>query len=67
MKVPKYFIVETTEEIGKISWNSRVYAKGVRVMVWEDKNLDCYWTVNTNDNFKTHCAKKLYEFDGKEL
>lgn len=36
-------------------------------MVWEDKNLDCYWTVNTNDNFKTHCAKKLYEFDGKEL
>ena len=62
----KYYVVELSEEIN-LSWNSRVYAKGVRVMVWEDKNLDCYWTVNTVDNFKTNCAKKLYEFEGKEL
>lgn len=33
--------------------------------VWEDTNLDCYWTVNTNDNFKTNCAKKLHEFVNK--
>ena len=65
--IPKYYIVEITEEVGKVSWNSRVYTKGVRVMVWEDKSLDCYWTVNTSDSFQTHCAKKLYEFEGKEL
>ena len=62
----KYYVVELLEEVD-LSWNSRVYSKGVRVMVWEYKNLDCYWTVNTVDNFKTHCAKKLYEFEGKEL
>lgn len=67
MKLPNYYLVEITEEVEKISWNSRVYSKGVRVMVWEDENLDCYWTVNTNDCFKTHCAKKIYKFESKEI
>lgn len=56
----KYYIDKLTEDVDSIS-NQRMYAKGVKGIVWEDKILDCYWVVNSSDNFKTHCAKKLYE------
>lgn len=64
--IPKYYVVELIEDVNN-SWNSRVYNKGVRVMVRQDNNINCYWTVNTSDTFKINCAKKLYEFTGKKI
>jgi hypothetical protein len=66
MEIPKYYIIELKEEVNS-TWNGRKYKENERLMVWEQESLDCYWTVNTNDNFKTQCAKKLYEFEGKEM
>ncbi|HCL4447178.1 TPA: hypothetical protein N2D16_002783 [Clostridium botulinum] len=64
--IPKYYVVELIENVNN-TWNSRVYNKGVRVAVWQDNNTNCYWTVNTGDNFKINCAKKLYEFTGQKV
>lgn len=58
----KYYIVELTENVGKSCFCHRNYSKGVRVVVWEDTILGCYWTANTNDTFPVNCAKKIYEF-----
>lgn len=63
----KYYVVELIEDVEKSCFTHRHYSKGVRVMVWEDTSLDCYWTANTNDTFKTNCAKKIYEFVRKEI
>jgi len=66
MGMSKYYIVELIEDVCN-PWNIDEYSKGRKIMVWEDTNLDCYWTVNSNDNFKTNCAKKLHEFVNKKI
>lgn len=63
----KYYIVQMTEDVEKGFMCSRNYNKGVRIMVWKDKNLNCYWVVNNDDCFMISCAKELYELGIKEI
>ena len=64
--IPKYFIVEFLEDV-HLPQNEKTYKKGERVIAWEQEILNCYWTVNTMDNFNCRFAKKLYVFTGDEV
>ncbi|OSA95702.1 UNVERIFIED_ORG: hypothetical protein B2H93_04590 [Clostridium botulinum] len=67
MKYPKYYIIELLEDIEKGFLCKRNYNKGVRVMVWEQEEINTFWVVNSDDCFNMDCAKKLYEFTGTEI
>lgn len=66
MKIDNYYGIEVTEDVNAYL-NSRVYNKGIRLIVWEDKNLNCYWVCNIGDIIPKECAKKIYKFVGEEI
>jgi len=66
MNIPKYYIVEILEDV-HLPQNAKTYRKGERAMVWEQDILNCYWTVNTGDNFNCEYARKLYVFKGEVI
>lgn len=63
----RYYIVQLTENVEKGFTCSRNYNIGVRIMVWKDDRLNCYWVVNSSDCFMCNCAKELYKLEVKNI
>lgn len=58
-KSPKYYIVELLEDVKQGVLCKRNYNKGVRVMVWEQKEINTFWVVNSDDCFNIDNAKNF--------